>query len=134
MELEFAFQGLLFFVRVWSFVQMDLDDEDSQEVAEAENDIENGDEAMWDQRIEGDGGDGEGGCEEQDDEEGFGMDEGEGDGPDEYHFQFEGGMDPLDVVEADGIEVEPYRLFERLEYEALAEKKRKSLLQQSRWG
>ncbi|CAA6668256.1 unnamed protein product [Spirodela intermedia] len=90
---------------------MDLDDDDSQEVAEVENDIENGDEAMWDQRVEGDGRDGE------------------GDGPDEYHFQFEGGMDPLDVVEADAIEVEPYRLFERLEYEALAEKKRKSLLQ-----
>ncbi|CAA7405089.1 unnamed protein product [Spirodela intermedia] len=108
---------------------MDLDDDDSQEVAEVENDIENGDEAMWDQRVEGDGRDGDGGVEEQDDEEGFGMDEGEGDGPDEYHFQFEGGMDPLDVVEADAIEVEPYRLFERLEYEALAEKKRKSLLQ-----
>lgn len=50
----------------------------------------------------------------------------------EYRFEFRGGMDPVDIVEAEAIEVEPYRLFERLEYEALADRKRKAFLQPHR--
>ncbi|MQL78370.1 hypothetical protein Taro_010798 [Colocasia esculenta] len=80
------------------------------------------------------GEDGEG--EDENKEEGGGgggarRGEGEGEAQEEeYRFQFDGGMDPVDVVEAEAIEVEPYRLFERLEYEALADRKRKALLQQ----
>ena len=92
---------------------MDLDDMDSDEVAESEN------EEIWDPGEEDEG----------QDDEGFAMDDREIDEPDEYCFQFEREIDPVDIVEADAIEMEPYLLFERLEYEALAEKKRKSLNQ-----
>lgn len=46
----------------------------------------------------------------------------------EYTFRFEEGINPLDFVEDNAASgVQPYEQFERLEYEALAEKKRKLL-------
>ena len=48
-------------------------------------------------------------------------------------FRFKDGINPFDFVE-DNVDsgVQPYEQFERLEYEALAEKKRK-LLADSHW-
>ncbi|PON55885.1 N-terminal acetyltransferase A, auxiliary subunit [Trema orientale] len=62
----------------------------------------------------------EGGVEEEEDEE-----EEEGS---EYSFRFEEGVNPLDFVEDNALTSQPYKLFERLEfeYEALAQKKRKA--------
>ncbi|KAG2713980.1 hypothetical protein I3760_03G004500 [Carya illinoinensis] len=63
----------------------------------------------------------EGGEEEDNDDEG------------EYTFRFKDGINPLDFVEDDADSgVQPYEQFERLEYEALAEKKRKSLANNQR--
>jgi len=46
---------------------------------------------------------------------------------DEYTFRFENGMNPLDFVDNnDDSGLLPYELFERLEQEALADKKRKA--------
>ncbi|KAG5520301.1 hypothetical protein RHGRI_033015 [Rhododendron griersonianum] len=55
----------------------------------------------------------------------------DGDGDGAYAFRFDGEMDPLAFTEDDTFGVQPYQQFERLEhaYEALAEKKRKSLSQ-----
>lgn len=68
------------------------------------------------------------------------MEEGEEDGEEEegeeeddiedevgYTFKFKDGENPLDFVEDNAFSVQPYKQFERLEYEALAEKKRKAL-------
>ncbi|XP_030473262.2 uncharacterized protein LOC115690903 isoform X2 [Syzygium oleosum] len=65
----------------------------------------------------------EGGEEEEDDDD----DDGDGDGDGEYVFQFGSGMDPLDFTKDDDSGLQTYQQFERLEYEALAEKKRKGL-------
>lgn len=54
--------------------------------------------------------------------------EGEEEDECEYTFRFEEGINPLDFVEDNAASgVQPYEQFERLEYEALAEKKRKLL-------
>lgn len=44
-----------------------------------------------------------------------------------YRLRFEGEMNPLDFTEDDAFGIQPYQQFERLEYEALAQKKRKLL-------
>jgi general transcription factor 3C polypeptide 3 (transcription factor C subunit 4) len=67
----------------------------------------------------------EGEQEEEVEEEG---EEGEEEDECEYTFRFEEGINPLDFVEDNAASgVQPYEQFERLEYEALAEKKRKLL-------
>jgi len=46
---------------------------------------------------------------------------------DEYTFRFQNGMDPLDFIDNnDDSGLQPYERFERLEQEALADKKRKA--------
>ncbi|MCL7043412.1 hypothetical protein MKW94_027674 [Papaver nudicaule] len=52
---------------------------------------------------------------------------GEEDGDDVFTLTFHGEMNPLDLTEDDAFGVQPYQKFERLEYEALAAKKRKQL-------
>lgn len=49
-----------------------------------------------------------------------------------YTFKFKDGVNPLDFVEDNAFSVQPYKQFERLEYEALAEKKRKALADSQR--
>ncbi|XP_068658624.1 uncharacterized protein [Aristolochia californica] len=66
----------------------------------------------------------EGGEEEEEEEEEEDVEDGE---ERLYTLQFEGGMNPLDFVENDASGALPYQQFERLEYEALAERKRKAL-------
>ncbi len=51
----------------------------------------------------------------------------EGDEDDEYELRFEGEMDPLRFAEEDETGKLPYEQFQRLEYEALAARKRKAL-------
>jgi general transcription factor 3C polypeptide 3 (transcription factor C subunit 4) len=51
----------------------------------------------------------------------------EGDEDDEYELRFEGEMDPLRFAEEDETGKLPYEQFQRLEYEALAARKRKKL-------
>lgn len=51
----------------------------------------------------------------------------EDDDEDEFQLTFQGEMNPLDFVEDDAFGFQPYQQFERLEYEALAHKKRKAL-------
>jgi hypothetical protein len=51
----------------------------------------------------------------------------EGDEDDEYELRFEGEMDPLRFAEEDETGKLPYEQFQRLEYEALAARKRKNL-------
>ncbi|XP_077231618.1 tetratricopeptide repeat (TPR)-containing protein [Tasmannia lanceolata] len=63
----------------------------------------------------------EDGDEEDDEEEEEDLDEGE------YTLRFEGEMDPLDFAQDDA-----YQQFERLEYEALAERKRKAIKERNR--
>ncbi|OWM77222.1 general transcription factor 3C polypeptide 3 isoform X2 [Punica granatum] len=76
------------------------------------------------------GEDGGGGEEQEEDE---GKQEGDEDEEEEeeeeegYAFRFESGMNPLDFTHEDATGLQPYERFERLEYEALAEKKRKAL-------
>ena len=66
--------------------------------------------------------------EEEEDEEEV-EDEGEDDNEEEdgYIFKFKAGENPFDFVEGTDFSIQPYKKFERLEYEALAEKKRKAL-------
>uniref|UniRef100_A0A5B6ZEJ2 Uncharacterized protein n=1 Tax=Davidia involucrata TaxID=16924 RepID=A0A5B6ZEJ2_DAVIN len=45
----------------------------------------------------------------------------------EFALRFEGDMNPFDFTEDDASGIQPYQRFERLEYESLAEKKRKAL-------
>ncbi|XP_043690462.1 general transcription factor 3C polypeptide 3 isoform X2 [Telopea speciosissima] len=72
---------------------------------------------------------------EEEEEEEDNDEEGEEDMEDgEYTLRFEGEMDPLDFTEDDANGYQPYQQFERLEYEALAEKKRKALAQSQRDG
>ncbi|XP_061336470.1 uncharacterized protein LOC133283605 [Gastrolobium bilobum] len=47
----------------------------------------------------------------------------------EYTFRFKNGMSPLDFVDNNDSGVQRYQQFERLEYEALADKKRKAIQQ-----
>lgn len=63
----------------------------------------------------------------EDDEEDEEEEEGEEEEEDEFQLTFQGEMNPLDFVEDDAFGFQPYQQFERLEYEALAEKKRKAL-------
>lgn len=79
---------------------------------------------------------GRGGEREGEEEEEWEEEEGEeGEEEEGYRLQFDGEMDPLDFVQVDANGVELYQQFERLEYEALAERKRKALHeQQSRSG
>ena len=75
----------------------------------------------------------------RDEEEGIGNEENEEIEEDEeeeeveedgvYSLRFDDGMNPLDFTENDASGLQPYEQFERLEYEALAEKKRKALSQ-----
>lgn len=59
-------------------------------------------------------------------EEGEGEEEEDNEDEGEYTFRFKDGINPLDFVEDNADSgVQPYEQFERLEYEALAEKKRK---------
>ncbi|OMO51533.1 Tetratricopeptide-like helical, partial [Corchorus capsularis] len=60
--------------------------------------------------------------EEEDDDEEEGEEEEEDDG-----FRFKSGINPLDLVGDNASGLQIYQQFERLEYEALAEKKRKAL-------
>lgn len=53
--------------------------------------------------------------------------EGEAEDEDEYSLLFEGEMDPLRFAEEDENGKLPYEQFQRLEYEALAARKRKNL-------
>ncbi|KAJ4964536.1 hypothetical protein NE237_016385 [Protea cynaroides] len=72
---------------------------------------------------------------EEEEEEEDNDEEGEEDMEDgEYTLRFEGEMDPLDFTEDDAFGIQPYQQFERLEYEALAERKRKALSQSQRDG
>ena len=57
--------------------------------------------------------------------------EGEAEDDDEYNLQFEGEMDPLRFAEEDESGRLPYEQFQRLEYEALAARKRKNLATRS---
>ncbi|KAI3975307.1 hypothetical protein MKX01_033547 [Papaver californicum] len=65
------------------------------------------------------------------DEEDVNRDEEDGneeeDGDDVFTLAFHGEINPFDLTEDDAFGVQPYQRFERLEYEALAEKKRKLL-------
>ncbi|KAI3898536.1 hypothetical protein MKW92_031125 [Papaver armeniacum] len=67
------------------------------------------------------------------DEEDINRDE-EDEDNDAFTLRFHGEMNPLDFTEDDGVGVEPYQKFERLEYEALAGKKRKLLKNRPRDG
>ncbi|EXC33654.1 General transcription factor 3C polypeptide 3 [Morus notabilis] len=62
-----------------------------------------------------------------DDNNGDYDDEEEEEEEEEYSFRFKEGVNPLDFVEDNALSGQPYKQFERLEYEALAEKKRKAL-------
>ncbi|KAK4573981.1 hypothetical protein RGQ29_031780 [Quercus rubra] len=70
----------------------------------------------------------EGEQQQEDDEDDDDGNEDENEGEGEYMFRFKDGINPFDFVE-DNVDsgVQPYEQFERLEYEALAEKKRKLL-------
>lgn len=57
-------------------------------------------------------------------------DEEEGEGEDRFELKFGDGTDPIDLVQGAHDGVELYHRFERLEYEALAERKRKALQDQ----
>ncbi|KAI3870567.1 hypothetical protein MKX03_022760 [Papaver bracteatum] len=66
------------------------------------------------------------------DEENVNRDEEDGNGEEDedndvFTLRFHGEMNPLDFTKDDAFGVEPYQKFERLEYEALAENKRKML-------
>ncbi|KAI7745902.1 hypothetical protein M8C21_005530, partial [Ambrosia artemisiifolia] len=64
-------------------------------------------------------------CEEEyDDEE----EEEEEDTEETYTLRFEGEINPLALTEVDANGVHPYQHFERMEYEALADKKRKAII------
>ncbi|XP_038879313.1 general transcription factor 3C polypeptide 3 [Benincasa hispida] len=71
--------------------------------------------------------------EEEEEEEEEGEEEVEDEGEDDieeedgYIFKFKAGENPFDFVEGTDFSIQPYKKFERLEYEALAEKKRKAL-------
>lgn len=67
--------------------------------------------------------------EEGDVEEGE-EDEEEGEGEKRCELEFADGTDPIDLVQGAHDGVELYHRFERLEYEALAERKRKALQDQ----
>ncbi|XP_008786393.1 general transcription factor 3C polypeptide 3 isoform X2 [Phoenix dactylifera] len=76
-----------------------------------------------------------GGREVEEEEEWEEEEEGEeGEEEEGYRLQFDGEMDPLDFVQEDANGVELYQQFERLEYEALAERKRKTLHEQQSRG
>ncbi|RZS14278.1 hypothetical protein BHM03_00045995, partial [Ensete ventricosum] len=81
----------------------------------------------------GGGGGGRGGEEEEveDDVEGEEEeeDEEEEDEDEGYTLRFDGDTDPLGLVQEDNHGVDLYQQFERLEYEALAERKRKAVSQ-----
>lgn len=73
--------------------------------------------------------------EERDEEENVAVEEGEEDDADEeeeeeeeeeYTFRFQNEMSPLDFVGNNDSGVQRYQQFERLEYEALADRKRKA--------
>ncbi|KAK9095770.1 hypothetical protein Sjap_021267 [Stephania japonica] len=85
-------------------------DDDTGEAEGASNDLDKEDEIEDDGEVE----------EEEEDEE---VDVEDG----EYTLRFEGEVNPLDFIEDDAHGVQPYQQFERLEYEALAEKKRKAI-------
>lgn len=67
--------------------------------------------------------------EEGDEEEGE-EDEDEGEGEERCELEFADGTDPIDLVQETHDGVELYQRFERLEHEALAERKRKALQDQ----
>lgn len=81
----------------------------------------------------GGGGGGRGGEEEAEDdvegEEEEEDDEDEEEDDEGYTLRFDGDTDPLGLVQEDNHGVDLYQQFERLEYEALAERKRKAVSQ-----
>ncbi|KAK9161939.1 hypothetical protein Syun_002841 [Stephania yunnanensis] len=87
------------------------DDDDTGEAERASNDLDR------EEEIEDDGDEEE---EEEEDEE-IDVEDGA------YTLRFEGEVNPFDFIEDDPHGVQPYQQFERLEYEALAEKKRKAI-------
>ncbi|XP_072950353.1 uncharacterized protein [Typha angustifolia] len=95
--------------------------EDEMEVDEAGRD-NLGEEGRGGDKERDDGEDDDGGEAEEEEEE---EEEDE-----EYILQFDEETNPLYLVEGDSNGVELYRQFERLEYEALAERKRKALDEQ----
>ncbi|KAL2329125.1 hypothetical protein Fmac_022552 [Flemingia macrophylla] len=65
--------------------------------------------------------------EEEEEENAAAQEEGDMEEEDEeYTFRFKNGMNPLDFVDNNDFGVQPYQRFERLEQEALADKKRKA--------
>ncbi|RDX98421.1 General transcription factor 3C polypeptide 3, partial [Mucuna pruriens] len=64
--------------------------------------------------------------EEEEEEENAAQEEDDIEEEDEYTFRFENGMNPLDFVDNNDSGVQIYQQFERLEQEALANKKRKA--------
>ena len=56
----------------------------------------------------------------------------EGEEEEEYNFRFKEGENPLEFVEDNALSGQPYKQFERLEYEALAQRKRKALSNNTR--
>ncbi|KAJ4713911.1 General transcription factor 3C polypeptide 3 [Melia azedarach] len=62
--------------------------------------------------------------EEEEEEEGVGVGDGE---EDEYVFRFKTGVNPLEWTESQTSGLKTYQQFERLEYEALADRKRKAV-------
>ena len=86
-------------------------------MAENRDELDDSEEALEEnQEEESDNGDCEYDEEEEEEEE-----------EEEYTFRFKDGVNPLDFVEDNAFSDQPYKQFERLEYEALAEKKRKAL-------
>ncbi|XP_042459808.1 uncharacterized protein LOC122043304 isoform X2 [Zingiber officinale] len=89
--------------------------------------LENGDSEL-DERFEGDGGDrGEEEMEEDDGGEEEEWEEDDGEDEEGYRLLFDGDMDPIGFAQDENHGIELYQKFERREYEALAERKRKAL-------
>jgi hypothetical protein len=104
------------------------EEEDEDEEEEEEEEVQEA--AEVEEEEEGGGGGGGGGGQHQ--QHGGEMEReeeaaAEGDEDDEYELRFEGEMDPLRFAEEDETGKLPYEQFQRLEYEALAARKRKTL-------
>lgn len=109
--------------------------EDAARLVEASEHVTGTDkETMEKERFEQDDSEREEEMEENDEKE---EEEGEEEEEEEdvYMLQFDGDMDPLGFAQGDNHGVELYQQFERLEYEALAERKRKAIHEKEQsWG
>lgn len=65
--------------------------------------------------------------EEEEEAEAGGRVDGDGEEEEEYVFRFKSGVNPLEWTENETSGLEAYQQFERLEYEALADRKRKAI-------